>query len=247
MPLNKRRFLCRLLCYITGLFLIALGSCVAINSGLGISPVSSLPYVISLVSGLPLSGCVIAVFSVYVLLQILILRREFRVIQLIQLVFSALFGYFVDLAMVIVAGFSIPTYAGRLLMLAISMVLIALGVLLYIGMDLIPMAMEGLSLAVTKRFGIPFQNTKILIDCLVVGSSVAISLICTHRLVGVREGTILSAVFVGKLIGVLRRFLDPVLHRIVSGAVRESDGRTVQEKLDYLPDCAQKERASPYS
>lgn len=241
MSLNQRRFLCRLLCYIAGLFLIALGSCVAINSGLGISPVSSLPYVISLVSGLPLSGCVIAVFCVYVLLQILILRREFRVIQLIQLVFSALFGYFVDLAMVMVAGFSIPTYAGKLLMLVISMVLIALGVLLYIGMDLIPMAMEGLSLAVTKRFGIPFQNTKIMIDCMVVGSAVAISLICTHRLVGVREGTILSAIFVGKLIAVFRRFLDPALCRIVSGAAMESDGRTSKEEADYLTDGTQTE------
>lgn len=241
MPLNQRRFLCRLLCYIAGLFLIALGSCVAINSGLGISPVSSLPYVISLVSGLPLSGCVIAVFCVYVLLQILILRREFRVIQLIQLAFSALFGYFVDLAMVMVADFSIPTYAGKLLMLVISMVLIALGVLLYIGMDLIPMAMEGLSLAVTKRFGIPFQNTKIMIDCMVVGSAVAISLICTHRLVGVREGTILSAIFVGKLIAVFRRFLDPALCRIVSGAAMESDGRTSKEEADYLTDGTQTE------
>ena len=71
---SKRRFLYRILLYIAGLFLIALGSCISINSGLGISPVSSLPYVISLIAGLPLSGCVIAIYSLYVLLQIVILR-----------------------------------------------------------------------------------------------------------------------------------------------------------------------------
>lgn len=215
---NRWRFLFRFLLYIAGLFLIALGSCISINSNLGISPVSSLPYVISLIAGLPLSGCVIAIYSIYVLLQILILRRQFRLISLVQILFSAVFGYFLDLAALIIGDFSIPTYAGKLVMLAISMVLIALGVLIYVSMELMPMPMEGLTLAIASKSGIPFHNTKIIVDCVVVGSGILLSFLCTGRLVGIREGTILTAILVGKIIAVLRRPLAPLLRRIAFGS-----------------------------
>ena len=215
---SKRRFLYRILLYIAGLFLIALGSCISINSGLGISPVSSLPYVISLIAGLPLSGCVIAIYSLYVLLQVVILRGQFRLISLTQILFSVVFGYFMDLAALVIGDFSIPTYAGKLVMLAISMVLIALGVLIYVSMELMPMPMEGLSLAVASKSGIPFHNTKIMVDCAVVGLGVLLSFLCTGRLVGIREGTILTAILVGKIIAVLRRPLAPLLRRIAFGS-----------------------------
>lgn len=228
---SKRRFLYRILLYIAGLFLIALGSCISINSGLGISPVSSLPYVISLIAGLPLSGCVIAIYSLYVLLQVVILRGQFRLISLTQILFSVVFGYFMDLAALVIGDFSIPTYAGKLVMLAISMALIALGVLIYVSMELMPMPMEGLSLAVASKSGIPFHNTKIMVDCAVVGLGVLLSFLCTGRLVGIREGTILTAILVGKIIAVMRKPLAPVLHRIAFGSEAAPD-EALEEEME---------------
>ena len=225
------QFVCRIILYIIGLFLIALGSCVSINSDLGISPVNSLPYVISLVFRQPLSGCVIGVFSFYILLQILILRREFRVINLLQALFSVLFGYFVDLATLVVGDFSIPTYAGKLVMLIISMLLIALGVLIYVSMELIPMPMEGLSLAIAQKSGIPFHNTKIFVDCVVVGSGVLTSFLFTNQLIGIREGTIITAILVGKIIAILRRPLAPILHWIAFGTAT-APGEALEMELE---------------
>ena len=228
---SKRRFLYRILLYIAGLFLIALGSCISINSGLGISPVSSLPYVISLIAGLPLSGCVIAIYSLYVLLQVVILRGQFRLISLTQILFSVVFGYFMDLAALVIGDFSIPAYAGKLVMLAISMALIALGVLVYVSMELMPMPMEGLSLAVASKSGKPFHNTKIMVDCVVVGLGILLSFLCVHRLVGIREGTILTAILVGKIIAVMRKPLAPVLHRIAFGA-ETAPGEAMEKELE---------------
>ena len=61
------------------------------------------------------------------------MRKDFKWINLTQLIFSTIFGYFVDLAKWIVGDFAIPTYAGQLLMLAISILLVAIGVSLYMG------------------------------------------------------------------------------------------------------------------
>ena len=82
----------RVILYIVGLFFMALGVAFAVNSDLGVSPVTSLPYVISLIAGTALGTCVIAVYGVYIVLQILILRREFRLINLTQIIFSTIFA-----------------------------------------------------------------------------------------------------------------------------------------------------------
>ena len=65
----------RVILYVVGLFFMALGVALAVNSDLGVSPVTSLPYVVSLIADRALGTCVIAVYGVYIVLQILILRR----------------------------------------------------------------------------------------------------------------------------------------------------------------------------
>ena len=115
----------RVLFYVLGLFVMALGVAIAANSNLGISPVNSLPYVVSEVFHRDPGTCVTLVFCSYILMQIILLRREFKWINLLQIVFSTIFGYFVNFTKALVGDFAIPTYAGQLLMLAVSIVFIA--------------------------------------------------------------------------------------------------------------------------
>lgn len=213
MKLN-RQFLYRILIYALGLLFLAFSVAFAINSDLGMSPVNSLPYAISLVSGVQLSTCVIIVFSFYILLQIVLLGKNFKWYNLFQLAFSTLFGYFVDFAKWALGDFCLPTYFGRLGMLAISIVLISIGISLYIDAKLIPMPMEGLTLALSDRLHVKFHNMKIIVDCIVVGLAAALSLLFLHRLEGVREGTIISALLVGKAIALMQRWIQPLVGRI---------------------------------
>lgn len=191
--------------YIAGLFSLALGVAFSVNADLGVSPVNSLPYVCSRISGTALGTCVILVFSAYILLQILTLRKDFRWINLMQLVFSTIFGYFVNLSKLLLGDFTIPSYFGSLLMAAVSIVLVALGIMLYVEAGLIPMPLEGLTIALSDKSGIPFHNMKILVDCIVAAASTGLCLLCLGRLDGIREGTVLTALLVGKVIPVLQR------------------------------------------
>lgn len=60
---KTKSFLIRLLIYILGLLILALGVAFSINSNLGVSPVSSLPYVISQITGIEMGKCVIFIYS----------------------------------------------------------------------------------------------------------------------------------------------------------------------------------------
>ena len=211
------QFMIRVLIYCFALLLMAVGVALSVNSNLGVSPVNSLPYVVSQILNVQMGSCVTVIFCFYILLQVLLLRREFQLIQMLQIVFSTIFGYFVDFAKMVVGDFAIPTYFGQLTMLALSIVLIALGVLLYMDVQLVPMPMEGLSSTIAQKISKPFPTMKMAIDCLVVLIGVVLSFVFLGKLDGIREGTIITAVLVGKLIAILKKPISPVVTKICFG------------------------------
>lgn len=211
------QFVIRVGVYCLGLLLLAFGVAVSVNSNLGVSPVNSLPYVISKILNVPLGSCVTVVFCSYIVLQILILRREFQPVNLLQILFSTLFGYFVDFAKLVLEDFAIPTYAGKLVMLAVSIVLIALGILLYMDAQLVPMPMEGLTASIAKKLGKPFPTMKTIVDCVVVGTGIVLCFVFLGGLDGIREGTVITAVVTGKIIAWMRKPVSPVLKKICFG------------------------------
>ena len=194
--------------YAVGLLFMAFGVAFSVNSGLGVSPVNSLPYVVSLVLGVDMGSCVIAVFCCYVLVQIVIYRT--------------LFGYFVDFAKAVVGDFALPTYPGQLIMLAVSMVFVALGVCLYMDAGLVNMPMEGMTNAIAERIvKKPFHDVKVAVDCLAVAAAILLSFVGLGGLEGIREGTLLCALLVGKMMKPMQKVVAPLVDRICSAPQEE--------------------------
>lgn len=221
----------RIFVYILGMFIMAMGVVFSINSGLGVSPVNSLPYVVHYVSGASLFICVTLIFAFYVLLQIIILRRKFKWKNLTQLIFSTIFGFFANFLADLLAPLTIPTYAGKLVMLAISIVLISIGLFLYLQADIVPMPMEGLTLTIAERMGKPFHIIKIIVDIASVAVGVLISLVATGRLNGIREGTIIAAILVGRVTGWITPPLKGKVRRFCFGPECEPSPEDESEEI----------------
>lgn len=211
------QFVLRAAIYCLGLLLMAFGVAFSVNSNLGVSPVNSLPYVISRILDVQMGTCVTCVFCIYIVLQVIILRKDFKPVDLLQIVFSTIFGYFVDFAKLVVGDFAIPTYFGQLAMLAISIPFIAVGIILYMDVQLVPMPMEGLSTCVAQKLGKPFPTMKTIIDCIVVGTGVVLCFVFLGGLDGLREGTVITALVTGKVIAMLKKYISPVISRICFG------------------------------
>lgn len=211
------QYVISLLFYCAGLFCLAVGVIFSVNAALGISPVSSMPYIISLVSPISLGTCVTAVYGTFVLVQIILLRREFKLISLLQLLCASLFGYFVDLAQLLLGDFAIPTMAGRLSMLFIMLILCGVGLTLYVGADLIPLPTEGLALAVVHVTKASFPKVKTLTDTLYVLISVLLSFLFFHELRGLGLATIVPALLGGKAVAIARVPLLPIVNKCCFG------------------------------
>jgi len=194
----------RVIVYCFGLLCLAFGVSFSIKSNLGVSPINSIPYVLSLVTGRGQGLITTMIFSLYVMMQILILRKEFQIKNLLQLMFASLFGNLVTFSNHVLRNIIVPEhYFIRLSCLVISILFVAIGLLLYLSTDIVPQPPEGLMLAISKKTGIRMSKIKVLFDCTAVAIAAIISLIAFREMRGVREGTIISAILIGKALDLL--------------------------------------------
>ena len=81
---------------------------------------------------------------------------------------------------------------------------------MYIDADLVPMPMEGVVIALSKKSKkFKFSQIKTICDCIVVLAGIVFSLWGLGRIIGIREGTVLTAISVGKLIGIFQGKIKP--------------------------------------
>lgn len=230
--MDVKGLLRRILVYVVGLFIMAFGVSLSLKSNLGVSPVNSLPNEISLVANsfginLSLGNAVIIIFSCYVLVQILIKRRRFPLIDLTQVIFSVIFGYFTNFTgMLTNASSYLTSLPLRLLFMAVSMVFIAFGVSIYMNAKLVNMPMEGMTLAISEQLGKPFARVKVVVDCSTVILALVLSLVFLHGIEGVGVGTVLAAVCVGLLVKPIQKLVSPALNRFCFGSENKTQAET---------------------
>ncbi len=192
--------------YFIGLFVMTIGIALSVKSNLGVSPVSSIPYTMTCVWGIEMGKATILFHVVLVLIQILLLRKKFKPVQLLQVLVGVIFGYFTTFCNYMVSYLpTVDNIVIRIVMVLASTVFVAAGIFLYLPADLIPLAGEGAMQAVSSVTHIEFSKVKIGFDCTMVVISAVTCLTLLHSLGSVGAGTVIAAVLVGTLVGILNR------------------------------------------
>lgn len=188
----------RYLLLLAGLSIMAFGVAFSIKASLGTSPISSVPYVVSLFAPLTVGTATIVMHCVFILLQILILRRNYHPIQLMQLPVAVFFGYLTDFGVWAVRGIHCSTYWQQWIVCLIGILLVAAGVSLEVKAGVVVLAGEGVVLAICKVLPkIKFGYMKVGFDVTLVVLACILSFTFTGHLQGVREGTVAAALLVG--------------------------------------------------
>ena len=198
----------RWLFLIVGLLIMAFGVGFSIKGNLGTSPISSLPYVTGQISGLTVGTTTIIMHCVLILLQILILRKNYDWIQLLQLPIAFLFGLMTDFAVETLAFLHPAGYIQQWLLCGIGIILVAVGVSFEVTADVVTLAGEGFVLAVCKVCPIKFGTMKVCFDVTLVVISCILSALFLHGICGVREGTVAAAVLVGIISRQINKYLE---------------------------------------
>ncbi len=221
--MSKRK---RYAIFLNGLFVNSLGVSMITKASLGTSPISSIPYVLSLKFPFTLGEFTIFFSLFLILLQLLILRRNFKAEHLLQIPISVLFGYFIDLSMVLLTFIDLRSYFVQIAGLLCGCVILGFGVYLEMAADVAMLPGESFVRAIVLTWKTNFGTTKICFDVSMAVIAAVLSFVFAGRLDGVREGTVIAALLVGfiaRLIGKKLAFLKDMIFPETASAENESE------------------------
>lgn len=213
---DKTELIKRYIFLLVGLFVNELGVSFITKAGLGTSPITSIPYTLSL-GFTPTVGMFTLVFNIFlVILQVILLRRNFQLQNLLQLPIIALFSFFIDLTMSLLGFMQPETYAMKVVSLIVGCLILGFGVFMEMVANVAMLPGEATVRAVSDVFSTDFGKTKIAFDSSMTIIAAILSFIMFKHLDGVREGTIVAAILVGFIARLFKKYIGGIEKILIS-------------------------------
>lgn len=213
---NKTELIKRYIFLLVGLFVNGLGVSFITKAGLGTSPITSIPYTLSL-GFTPTVGMFTLFFNLLlIVLQIILLRRNFKLQNLLQLPIIALFSFFIDLTMSLLGFMQPETYAMKVVSLIVGCLILGFGVFMEMVANVAMLPGEATVRAVSDVFSTDFGKTKIAFDSSMTVVAAIMSFIMFKHLDGVREGTIVAAILVGFIARLFKKYISGIEKILIS-------------------------------
>ena len=187
----------------------ALGVAFITTAALGTVPATAIPNVLAIVQDrFTLGQYLFALSVLQLVLQFVLLKKNFRPIQITQMIPAVLLSYFVDFFMKILVVLPLDNYVLKMIWLLVGTVILSFAIALEVKVDLMYLPLDALNKAIAFKSGKSFELIKTLIDCGMVLIALLIILPIRHGLYGVREGTIIAALISGYIVKLFSKMLN---------------------------------------
>ena len=203
--------------YVVGMFILALGLTLNTKANLGVSPIISVPYSISQITGLNFGDLTFVVYAMFVVVQIIIhirLKNHKRIASdILQLPLSLIFTRLLNIFTV-----HIPTSQNlgiRFIILTFAIICTGIGAAMSLSMQIVPNPGDGIVQALAERFDKSVGITKNLFDCINLSITLCISLFITHQIIGVGIGTVIAVVGVGRVMALFHHIFESKIEYLI--------------------------------
>lgn len=199
---RSRSIIIRYALFLIGLFVASVGVAFSTKAGLGTSPVSAIPYSVSLINtSLSFGGWLNLLSISQITIQVIILRNNCKYIEvIIQVVLAFLYGYMTNFSCYLINRIEVGSYLVQFLFMILSCFVLAFGIWIQLMANVAMLPGEAMNRAISQVTGQKYENIKILFDILYILVSAVICLIWIGELQGVREGSVIAAILVGTII-----------------------------------------------
>ncbi|OWT32536.1 hypothetical protein BGI41_07150 [Methanobrevibacter sp. 87.7] len=197
--MKLKELLIRYAMLVIGVSTMSLGIALSIKGGLGLSPISCIPYVLSKAYPLTVGEFTVIFNVLLVLLQIIILKN-FNVKLISEMIVCFIFGYAIDFNLWLISFINPVNYIEQWIICLLGGFVLALGLCVEIKSRTSMLPGDGAVLVISKVYNKEFSKVKPMFDISMVISSVILAFYLLGHLDAVREGTVFAAVFVGPII-----------------------------------------------
>lgn len=208
--MNKRTII-RVIIYIAGLCILALGLTLSTKADLGVSPIIAVSFGISQLTGARFGDMTFVLYASFVIIEMVLHilpgkrtpqdKKKAVIADLLQLPLSYVFTMILNVLSGMIPAAESMTM--RVVVLLVSVVLVGTGAALSLDMRLIANPGDGLVQAISDRAGISLGLTKNIVDITCVTITCIITLAAAHRIIGVGIGTLIAMLGIGRVIAAL--------------------------------------------
>ena len=196
-----------MLAFVFGIVINSFGIAFITKAALGTSPISSVPYVLSLALPLSLGQFTFIINLGIILLQVALLRRNFPPLQYLQIVVNLVFSACIDVSMSLLFWLAPVSLPARFASLLVCCCILALGISIEVAPDVLLVPGEGAVKAIAQVSKIRFGTVKVAFDLSLMAIAAVLSFLFFGELQGLGLGTVISALLVGRLVNVANRRL----------------------------------------
>ncbi|EOS60227.1 hypothetical protein C815_01607 [Firmicutes bacterium M10-2] len=192
--------------FLCGLLINAFGIALITKAGIGTSPISSVPYVLSLsFAHLSFGLWTFLINMGFIVIQMILLKKEFERIQWFQIIVNIVFSALIDLAMTLLVFLEPSRLISKIVCLVAGCAFLGFGVSLEVAPQVIMVPGEGIVHAMTKVTNKSFATIKNCFDLSLMLISGILSIVCFGSFQGVGAGTIMAAVLVGRFVALSKK------------------------------------------
>lgn len=191
--------------YLLGNIILAIGITLNTKTGMGVSPIISIPYTISNIWDINFGFITFVVYSVFVGIQFLLKGKKRELRDLLQIPYGFAFGVFLNVFSAIM-DIRYTAFWQQLIILAAAIIVTAIGVSMMVNMHFVPNPADGLAQAIGLKINKDMGFGKNMVDCFSVASSLVIGLIAIGQPLAFGIGTIGAMIGVGRCIALFNKF-----------------------------------------
>ena len=203
----------RYIWFLLGVLINSFGIALITKAALGTSPISSVPYVLSLRFSPTLGAFTFVINLLFIVGQIVLLRRNYQLFQLLQILVNLVFSWFIDVSMNLLGWLNPQGLPAELVTLVLGCAVLGFGISMEVAPDVLRVPGEGLVGAIAAVTRVRFGTVKVGFDVALVLLSLTMSLVFFHRLNGLGVGTVVAALLVGRFVNLFNARL-PLISRI---------------------------------
>ena len=184
------------------ILMTALGIDLITVASLGTSPISSVPLVISLYTPWTFGQLTFVLNMVFIALQIVLLRRQFRPAELLQVAVNFVFSAAIDFFMHAMAGLQGLSWPLALALLIAGCATLAFGICIEVASQVLMVPGDGAVKAIAQTGKWRMGSIKVVFDSTMVTLAVILSFLYggLGTLTGLGIGTLISAMLVGRFV-----------------------------------------------
>ena len=232
----------RALIYIIGLLILAMGLTLNTKAGLGVSPIISIAYAASQMTGQNFGNTTLILYTVFVVIEMLLHGRRIRrqkktesavlqhaqktdaklifLMDFLQIPLSIVFTRFLNVFSAVIPDIDAEgknaavLFGIRLAVLALALFFTGVGAALSLNMRIVPNPGDGIVQAIADECHKSVGFIKNCVDVTCVATTIISSLVFSGKLYGVGIGTIIAMIAVGRIIATFNHFTKQKLMQV---------------------------------